>query len=177
MKRYSHILLVSGSGRKAGKTSLVCEIIKNISSSYPLVAVKISPHFYSGSINPVFYSSEDIIIEEERNPESDKDSSRMLKAGARKVYFIQARDAFIKDAFEKINVGKDIPVICESGGAAKSIIPGFQIFVCHDSGDNRMKNHEIPSQSDLVIRFRDGKFDFDISRISFSEHTWKIRTK
>jgi hypothetical protein len=175
MTEYPNILFISGSGRKGGKTYLACEIIKRLSGSFPVMAIKITPHKHGNNhLRQVVHSSDKMFIALENFQSNGKDSSRMLNAGADKVYFIQAEDSEIPNALELIQLNKNEPVICETGGAGRFITPGLQIFLDSGQNDNELKNRDIKYKSDLIIRMKEERFDFDVDRITYHDKTWKI---
>lgn len=176
MTDYPNILFISGSGKKVGKTYLACEIIKRISEYFSVTAIKITPHKYEINISSrVVYHSERITITEEFGRSQAKDSNLMLNAGADKVYFIQAEDSDVPDALEMIQLNKDVPVICETGGAGRFLTPGMQIFVDTLQNTGLAKNKEIRLKSNLIVRMDEMKFDFDIDRIIYYDKKWKIK--
>lgn len=172
MNLYQNILIVSGSGRNSGKTTFICRLINHYSLKHKIVAIKISPHFHDEiSENPVIVKSSGFIIEKEINPDKSKDSSRMLKAGASEVYYIQTNDEYIKEAVDYILnlTGKKVPVVCESGGLAIYIKPGLHVF---------MKNENYESKgavdySDISLSLQE-LLNFDLSVIQFKNKWQKI---
>ena len=100
MKNYPNILLIAGTGRNVGKTLLACEIIEHLSKTAILIGVKISHHFHPVEEGQkVIANTQDYLIIEESFI-TNKDSSRMKQAGADKVFYIQARQENLMDAFD-----------------------------------------------------------------------------
>lgn len=159
------MLLISGNGRNVGKTFLACEFIRKFSEKNGVTGVKISPHFHDTGNLPVKFKTEDFIILEE-NQLNKKDSSRMLQAGAKKVYFVLARQEHLKEAFSVlIEILPEGPVVCESGGLRELVIPGVFLFV-KKKGDAIVKKHLLAYKPEIV-NFNGNDFDFDINRIHF----------
>lgn len=127
---YPNILIVSGSGRKVGKTSLISELIKGKSAEFEIAAVKISPHVHdSTSIQQMVFSKGNckIFIESEFNL---KDSSVFLKSGAKPVYYMQTDDINLKEGFNFIiSELKNKLVVCESGMLSSLIKPGVSVYI------------------------------------------------
>lgn len=138
--RYKNLLIIAGTGRNSGKTTLACQVIDKFRQLLP-VAVKISPHFHeptSGLLE--WHIEEGFSIFTENHKEGNKDSSRMLGAGAAKVYYLQCRDEYIKRAFSMVfsTLPADRPVIYESPSLAKYIDPGV-LFIADSRGSGTKK--------------------------------------
>jgi len=139
--KLENLLLVAGSGRKSGKTTVVCKIIEQF-RHLGIISVKISPHFHdpSDGLVPVTEKSGYKIFEE-TNSITSKDSSRMLQSGAKKVYFIQSAEESLNDAFSDVymNIAPGKPVICESPALINYLEPGVFVIMISTSGSN-LKN-------------------------------------
>ncbi|MGE5420773.1 MAG: hypothetical protein ACM3UT_11345 [Chloroflexota bacterium] len=134
---YPNLLIISGTSRKSGKTTMACRLIKHFRDLAP-VAIKISPHFHE--VSPGLLAVDGgpgFAVYEETNADSDKDTSRMLKAGAGKVFLILAWDADVMKIFKKVIEGipKDTPVLCESPTLRKYFEPGAFIIMSSDNPD------------------------------------------
>jgi len=141
---FDNILLISGSGRNSGKTTLACNIIKHLSKSREVIGLKISPHVHlTGKNQEIIMQEEHFSIFRESDSNSGKDSSRMLDAGAMEVYFVLCDDENlwrIEKNLIKI-ASKGYPVICESGSFAKRYTPGLHILVKGENPDNAKKSY------------------------------------
>lgn len=170
---YPNIITIYGDSRNIGKTTLACRLIEKLAEKLNIIGIKISPHFHplSETPNKIFYSDNCQIVEEYKS-EGNKDSSRMLNAGADKVYYIQTYDANIPVVEQNLfsNIARNIPVICESGGLLDFIIPGISIFIkSMEYGISKF-----PKEGSIVIHSRNGKPVLDINRISFTDNKWYI---
>jgi molybdopterin-guanine dinucleotide biosynthesis protein len=76
------IIVVGGSGRNVGKTSLICGLIA-ATPELPWTAVKITSHAY-GHLEPLW---------EETTPGQGTDTSRYLAAGARRAFLMTAEQS------------------------------------------------------------------------------------
>jgi hypothetical protein len=171
------LLIVSGSGKKAGKTTLVSSIIRAIKDDSPIVAIKISPHFH-----PVKYEKYlcnepgKFMIYEENSFLPENDSSKMKQSGAFRVFYIQVKDTYVGEAFLKCMdyVENDAPVICESGSLSRLIAPGLMIFI----SQNEMEI-ELPEKylnSDMVVIKRDQEhFKSIVNRIYYHSGQWEYQ--
>ncbi|MBA4322545.1 MAG: hypothetical protein C0408_06975, partial [Odoribacter sp.] len=134
-----NLLLVAGSGRNSGKTTIVCKLIGQF-SNLGVTSIKISPHFHNPSEGLIHFSGKPgFEIYEETNRDTSKDSSRMLQSGAEKVYYIQTIEKKIDEAFSAVymNIGRGKPLICESPALINYIKPGLFIIMISESGGNQ----------------------------------------
>ncbi len=162
MGKYFHnILIVCGSGRKVGKTTLICSIINNISKKHSIVAIKISPHFHQRS--PLMQLMQPVEKEEgyniymENNIHS-KDSSLFLQAGANPVYYIEALDQNLERAFYSVlkKTGTDKLIVIESGYLGKIIKPAILVYLKKDESITLSpKKYSIEDKADMVLHIKD----------------------
>jgi len=127
-------LLIAGNGRHVGKTWLSELCIHQLSKSHKVIALKIASHMHDVSDDIKWLKGETgkWMIGEEHNHQSLKDSGRMLKAGADKVYYAQMTDdCFLRPMLEFIETQLDdnIPVVCESAALGDLIQPGLALYV------------------------------------------------
>lgn len=132
----NNALLIAGCGRNVGKTSGGCALVKELSLKTPVYVVKVSSHFHSLTESlEVFHDEKDLMIAEETDALSGKDSSRYLAAGATKVYYVQAGEESLPVLVEwlKQHFSSKQPVVIESGGLGRYIHPGAAALVCNGS--------------------------------------------
>ncbi len=175
------ILLISGSGRNCGKTSLACEIIESISKRKAVIALKISPHFHQFSEQQeLLFDNKKFKIFRETDSTSGKDSSRMLRAGAAFSFYLQCEDENLAEAWECMNkfLPENRAVVCESGSLAKIFKPGLHLLVEGENPDKMkrsyLKNKEL---SDRIVHFDGLRFNINISDILFTGRQWKLKEK
>src|SRR5664280_2664301 len=111
-----NLLLIAGTGTKSGKTTMACRIIEQF-RALNITAIKISPHFHDTTPGlKTIYEETGYAIYEETNPDSSKDTSRMLYSGASKVYFAKVLDDRLLFVFNKIKdlIPQGTPIVCES---------------------------------------------------------------
>ena len=154
MKKMNNVILIAGSARNVGKTYLACEIIKRMSQYTQVVGVKVSPHLHENVIGNEIAKTDNFSIYAETNI-SSKDSSRMLQAGAMRVYYIETKDDYIGEAFEnlKLFLPQHYPVIIESAGARNILEPGMLIFVKRKDDIIPNKNKSLLEKADWVLEF------------------------
>lgn len=173
------LLIIAGTGRNSGKTTLACQIIHEFSPGQSIVAIKITPHFHENPGNGrVIINKPNIYIAEERATTTGKDSSRMLEAGAVQSYFVMTTDEYLKEAFSEIltRIAPNTLVVCESGGLRHLIRPGL-FFMMRDPENTCLKPDaaKLLSIADEVVTFDGSKFDFDVHSIEIADNQWKLK--
>lgn len=162
-------LVVGGTGRNIGKTTLVEILINYLSSKYDVIGIKISNmkpdnmkyHGNHGFL-PVNY-----LISEEKNKIGNKDSMRYLKAGAVRSYFVQVNDANLENLLPELLVlpKKDEIVICESNSLSKIIAPNLFFMIKGNIVGNVKKDWQgLITMADFVLPALDTKAFFNIAR-------------
>ena len=126
-----NLLLIAGTGTKSGKTTMACRIIRQF-KELKIIGIKITPHFHETTTGLITISEESgYSIYEETDPDSFKDTSRMLRAGASRVYFAKVWDDQLFKVFNEImrQVPEGAPVICESPALRHFVEPGIFIIM------------------------------------------------
>ncbi len=168
-----NLLLIAGNGRNVGKTTLACRIISLFAPKTAVTGLKISPHQHSFNNDDVLFKNEKItILDEKQN--SLKDSSLMLQAGAKWVYFVMVKQEHFNDSIDiLIDLLPKSLIICESGGLHEFVSPGLFLMV-KQKEEKIVKKHLL--QYSPIIVNNDGKdFDFDIQKLEFINHQINIK--
>lgn len=134
-----NILVISGDGRKVGKTTLGCRIVKSLSFKSNVFAIKISPHSHPVTDSLEVLKREDFfMIARETDKTSNKDSSRYLNSGAAEVFYIQCEEQGLPALAEWIqsSFSEGDPIICEAGGLLNFVTPGYSIYIKSGWGSN-----------------------------------------
>jgi hypothetical protein len=168
-----NLLLIAGTGTKSGKTTMACRIIEQF-RHLDITAIKITPHFHETTSGlRTIVEEPGYSIYEETNSSTTKDTSRMLHAGAGKVFYAKVLDEGIKSVFDKIMhlVPEGTPVVCESPALRNFIEPGLFIImtsetiVKHKNINHLQELHhvmfkleELPELTSIPIGFEDGKW-------------------
>lgn len=172
------LLLIAGTGRNVGKTTLACELIQEISKKKEVVGIKISPHIHSQNEGGELVAETDhysIYREQDKNKEYD--SSRMLKAGAKKVFYIQSEDHKVYEAFEQLlpELDENIAIVCESGGLRNYVKPSL-FLMCKRKGEEIQKEKAkiLLPKADKLFEFSTNNFDTNTSLIIYNGLKWII---
>ncbi len=167
------LVIIAGTGNKSGKTSAACRLIEQFRDP-GIIAVKITPHLHEtthGLAEVVRGPGYDIFLE--TNPGTDKDTSRMLRAGASRVFFARATDEYLAGAFRMIQdlIPAGTPVVCESAALRHFIEPGLFIIMTSKE-KNKSKDvsqlqklphvefnlENLPVNRELPVSFHNGRW-------------------
>jgi hypothetical protein len=177
IQKLPNLLLIAGTGRKSGKTTIACDIIQFYAKQYAVNAIKISPHKHiTEQEKGIIIRNESSAIIEEFDTLSGKDSSRMLAAGAVRSFYIESPDDTIKEAFlyiyKKLPAG--VPVICESPALISYISPGLFIIADHPAVHHKKeKILTIKSRADFLINIQQDPTQQFLDQITFQEGCWQ----
>ena len=176
------MLMIGGSGRNVGKTTLICAIIRKFAPSTPIIGLKVTSirpneeDFHGNHEQPL---PENFRIFEETNTRSTKDTARMLNAGAQRVYFIQSTQQQMSlaiDAFFKI-VNQHSTIICETRSLRSLIKPGVFILIS-DQTDMilKAKATEFESLADIHLHFdaQHHTMELQANLIDLHEGKWQL---
>ena len=134
MKKDNRLILVSGTGRDSGKTTLICKIIHFLKDKYDVFALKISTHEHGTNKHMPDFRGEGYSIWVEHTAPEGKDTWRMIQAGAKLVFYVECLPQKMTDAYRIIS--KLLPdngyILCESGGLRQEIKPAA--FFMADNG-------------------------------------------
>ncbi|HCY41043.1 MAG TPA: hypothetical protein DHV48_06760 [Prolixibacteraceae bacterium] len=173
--KFENMLLVSGSGRNVGKTTFICRIITQ-NTAKKIVAIKITPHFHKTTFGLIpLHIAENYTVYEEIDRFSDKDTSLFLQAGAKRVFFIQAKDDQLEAAFGIVStlIDPEQPVIIESAALRKIRVPNLYIFIQKKFETVKPSAHEMQKLADISVFSEEESFSIDPQTIQFNL-TWKI---
>jgi hypothetical protein len=180
LRQVNGLLIIGGTGRNAGKTTLARKLIEKFAGNH-INAVKITPHPHpdkSGLL--IVIENDEYAIFEESSRISGKDTSSMLEAGAEHVYLIIASEQFIKPAFETLLglLPGNKPVICESPSLRRYFKP--DVFIVMQHGNSHISDGkditDIIMDADIVLTLEELSTVIEKSITISSDNCWVIRT-
>ena len=170
MKNFPNILIVGGTGRNVGKTEFVCNCIEHFSKSNTIIGLKITNHFHEASAKP--YK-----ITEELNIGTNKDSSRMLRAGASRVFYVQTDSEHLSSSFHEFikMIPDDSIIICESNALKEVIKPGLYLII-NTFSKTEMKESakKLFSHADRIVNSDGISFSLRITDIFLTNKKWSL---
>ncbi len=172
-----NLLLIAGTGNKSGKTSLACHVIMEFREK-DIMAIKITPHFHETTPGLLLISeNKGYSIFEELDPSSEKDTSRMLRAGAKKVFFAKVTDNDLLNAFNEILkfIPDGTPLVCESPGLRRFLEPGVFVIMKSEGTYNNKDINGLIRLPHVMMKLDDLN---KMKRLpfSFNDERWGLNT-
>jgi hypothetical protein len=132
------MVMVGGNSRNSGKTTLACSIIEKLSKTHEVIGLKVTS-IRRGEVDKHGNHTEEITsdfeIFEELDRFSPKDTSKMLRAGAKHVYYIRVTDSFSEKAilhFISSYINKEL-IVCESRSLRNILEPGLFLMMLRET--------------------------------------------
>jgi hypothetical protein len=171
----SNFIILSGAGKKVGKTYLAVSLIRHFSDQSPIIGLKISPHQHDqlGSVVTIADGSGYRLFRELEV--HDKNSGQFFKAGATASYFLETDDNCLSKAIEEFSQKcnpLNLPVVCESGALAKIIKPGVMIYIEHPGQQGNAYKESQRRLADIILPARQFLTSEVISKINLTGNNW-----
>ena len=179
-KLNSNFIIISGSGKKVGKTYLAVALIRYFSGQSPVIALKISPHRHD-NLGKVITISDTVGYRLFRELEvHDKNSGQFLEAGAKASFFLETADGFLGEAIEeflrKCNP-MNLPVVCESGALGIIIKPGILIYISDPEFQYDSYKDSIKELADQVLPSRKLSSSEVIKNVKLAGNCWSGKSE
>ena len=186
------MLLIGAAASNVGKTTFACRVIENVSRDIPLVAVKVTTISERDGRCPrggegcgVCSSFEGTFtITEETSEASDKDTSKLLAAGAKKVYWLRTLKEYLAEGAAALVelIGHDAVCVCESNSLRHVVEPG--VFVIVSKAEEKVSDpffgfkdsaRVVGGYADRIVCFDGEDFDIDPADVCFGGDQWSIK--
>lgn len=186
MKRVPRMLMVGAAGRNVGKTELACTLIRRFSEQDQVIAIKVTAVDRSDGLCPRggkgcgVCSSLDrnFLITEELEGPSGKDTTRLLEAGAHRVFWLRALKSHLAEGFDVLldSIPRAALLVVESTSLRNHVEPDLFILA-RDRQTTTVKQSAagVLHHADRVLLFNGAGFDFDTDRIGMAGNEWVIR--
>ena len=183
--KLDRMLMIGSTGPNVGKTELACNIIKKISKGKKIIGIKVTTIKEKNGQCPrggqgcgVCTSLEgDFDITHETDSTSAKDTSRLLVAGAEKVFWLRVMKTSLKQALAVLLdvVGPDSVLVCESNSLRHVAEPGLFIMV-KNPDEKAVKNsaQEVINLADEIVAPNCRGFGADLDRIKLIDGKWRL---
>ncbi|HPE55097.1 MAG TPA: hypothetical protein PK904_01775 [Bacteroidales bacterium] len=176
-----NLLIVSGTGRNSGKTTIACELIHRIAKETIITSIKISPHVHTtAEMTKLIHDGVNFRIYQDIDLNPNKDTGRMLLAGSKMSYYIEARDSFVAEAFLKLYemLKPGSPIICESPALYKFIKPAVFIIADSQIVSNKKADVQVQLQNaDMIIDIHEKNWQDGLEEIVFHKTGWQVSFK
>jgi len=184
MLKLDGMLMIGSAGINAGKTVLACEVIKKFCKSTNITGVKVTTIKAKDGTCPRggrgcgVCSSLDgnFCITEELKRNSSKDTSRLLAAGAHRVFWLRVMRSHLKQGLNALLsiIGPDAVSICESNSLRHVLEPGLFLMVTAPNLKKwKASAQDVRRYVDKVVVSDSSNFDFDIDEIKLTQRRWQ----
>jgi hypothetical protein len=175
----SNFVILSGAGKKVGKTFLAVSLINHFSKQSSIIALKISPHKHDqlGNVLTIVDTSGYRLFRELEV--HGKNSGQFLKAGAKSSYFLETDDGFLGKAIEEFSVKcnpMNLPVVCESGALGTIMKPGILIYIGNPGKESNPYKESIRALANIVLPARQFAASDVISNVHLDDNKWTINS-
>ena len=185
MIRLANMLMIGSSGSNVGKTELTCALLRRLGGDHRIIGVKATAIFAKDGSCPRggqgcgVCSSMDAEwrITEETNRHSEKDTGRLLAAGADRVYWLRVMRTHLDQGLTALleTVGRDTALICESNSLRQVVEPG--LFLMVDGSNHRSwkpSAQRVRQHADRIVLSDGTRFDLDLGRIQLAGTRWLL---
>jgi len=177
--------MIGSAGANVGKTELACELIRRLCKDNDIIGVKVTTirekngQCPRGGVGCGVCSSLDgnFDISRETDSGTQKDTARLLAAGAKEVYWLRVLKKHLDEGLSALLdvTGADAVSICESNSLRQVVEPGLFLMV-------KGSKQQVPKDSaQAVMRYADriivserGGFDLSLDRIKLVNGRWKL---
>jgi molybdopterin-guanine dinucleotide biosynthesis protein len=135
----SRFIIIAGTAQNVGKTTLACQLIKHHSKQRNVIALKFLTLKDNGLKHKHHSDVETYAIIEEKNHNSDKDTSKMLISGASKSFLIISKENYIQESINEFMkmLNSDDCIIVESASLRNYVKPKLFAIVDRDGAVNK----------------------------------------
>jgi hypothetical protein len=178
MNRLRKLLVVGGTGRNVGKTEFACRLIALFAARADIYGLKVSA-VYPGEMDLHGAHPDEVgkgVLFREVRRDSNKDTARMLRAGAKEVYYLRDDGANIAAGYRKFTelIPQHALVVCESNSLAGVVRPGLHLVVRTVAGPVKERSLALLTAADLVV-VSDGVSGFpELMRIDVDDGGWLL---
>jgi len=185
MIKLDNMLMIGSAGSNVGKTELACALLRKFSKKVDIIGIKVTtikdkdgqcPRGGKGcgvcsSLDGDFY------ITEETNSNSDKDTAKLLTAGAFRVFWLRAMKIHLKEAITTLLeiINSDSVSICESNSLRQIVQPGLFLMVSDPSLKVwKTSAQKVKQYADRIIISNNSSFDSLHEEIKLTNGKWTL---
>jgi hypothetical protein len=188
MLSYKNMLMIGAAGKNAGKTEFACKLISRFKNSHRVIGLKVTTvHEYLEEIqdmekNGTFGNDNKpprgkCLLTEEIGGVTEKDTVRMLQAGAEKVFWLRGPSEGLEQGFMEFRntlSGNEL-IVCESNSLRRVVEPGF-FMIMRRKGSHEVKPscQAVWDYADCINDFADHRFGIPVDSIIYNDPDWKV---
>lgn len=188
MVKIPGMIMVGAAGRNVGKTEFACSLIRKFSSQHDIIGIKVTTieevgggcHRGSEGCGVCTTLEGNFCITEETDSRPDKDTCRMLAAGAKKVFWLRVFKQHLDEGLEALQVaiGTDAVSICESNSLRLVVEPGlFFMFKAAGSDECKPTAGHVEKYADRTVFFDGSDLDINLDEIELIDGRWVYKMR
>jgi len=188
MIKLDKMLMIGSAGSNVGKTELACTILGKFGNNHNIVGIKVTTIKDKDGQCPrggkgcgVCSSLEgNFCITEETNRTSGKDTSRLLAAGAGRVFWIRVLKEHLVEGITALleAIDPEAVSICESNSLRQIVEPGLFLMVRKkDSNAWKSSARDVIKYADRIVVSDGSSFDLALDRIKLADGKWTLAQK
>jgi molybdopterin-guanine dinucleotide biosynthesis protein A len=188
MIKLDKMLMIGSAGSNVGKTELACALLNKFGKNHDIIGIKVTTIKDKDGQCPrggegcgVCSSLEgNFCITEETNRSSGKDTSRLLAAGAGRVFWIRVLKEHLVEGITALLdiIGPEAVSICESNSLRQVVEPGlFLMARKNDSNAWKSSARDVIKYADRIVVSDGSSFDLAPDRIKLADGKWRLAEK
>lgn len=180
MLKIPKMILIGSTAKDAGKTTFVTQFIKQFVSQFES---KTDLYGVKSTVARGMSTQSGYKIQEEVDSSREKDTSKMLRSGCKKVYWLKCDEDHAEEGINEVLklIPKDQFIICESNTIRNFIEPDIFIMIEKDGEDEWKETAiKIKDKVDLFVKssLLDGEVDFSPAIgeiVSITDKGWVLK--
>jgi hypothetical protein len=185
MIEQKRFIMIGATTRNVGKTEFACQLIHRVSSTESVVGVKITTVAERHGQCPrgghgcgvCSALTEPFCVTRETDTRSEKDTARLLKAGAVSVFWLRVLKENLAEGVAALleQIPKDLPVVCESNSARSVLTPGVFVALKSDQ-DMSVKDscRAVMTYVDYWVTYDGTGWDAPPDRCVWANRQWSL---
>lgn len=177
------MLMAGAAGRNRGKTEFLCLAIREQAATIPVIGIKITT--IDDTLAGYRDIDSDFVVSLEEPADDNKDTHRMYRAGATKVYWLRVKRPALEEGLNHLfqtleNDGIDPVTAClvmESGGARNFINPGLFFIIQEHADALKPAVAEVAHWADRLNNVSGDGWDVIPEQLSFENGRWGLKEK
>ncbi|MFC2102456.1 hypothetical protein ACFLS7_05635 [Bacteroidota bacterium] len=180
-----NVLIVGATTRNTGKTEFACRVIEEHASREEIFGVKVIPvdkdeddcHRGLEGCGLCNSLTGEYRIIEEVEADTEKDTSRMLRAGAKRAYLLLVDNCSVEQGIRSMleMLPENALVVVESNTIRKVLEPGLFIVIREFSATSIKEScADVIQYADKIVEFNNLNWDFNPENISVQKERWVI---
>jgi molybdopterin-guanine dinucleotide biosynthesis protein A len=179
--------VIGAAVRHVGKTTFACELIRRHAAEVPVVAAKVTTvHGPRGAAcsrggagcGACAEFAGPFCLSEETVGPPGKDTTRLLRAGAARVFWLRVRRESLADGVHELlrRIPPGMACVCESNSVRQVLEPGvFLVLTGPDGTRPKPSCAEVLAHADRVVHYDGRGWDLAPADVTFAAGRWVLR--